>query len=120
MENNQRQHKDCEADAHQKVEQDHQLGARAQLLKIFPPDRNDLNSNNETCDDLCKLSLNEPKEPKSIPFTHTISYPWTVMVVSSYAMITGLAMLGSQGLLYVADCAVFVLDVELNFIIHIF
>lgn len=63
--------------------------------------------------------MNEPKEPKPIPFSDTVADPRAVVIVSSDAMVASLAMLGSQRLLDVADGAVFVLDIKLYLIIRV-
>lgn len=55
-----------------------------------------------------QLELQVPEEPKFVALTDAVADPGTVMVVGGHAVITYLAMLCSERLLYMTDGAVFV------------
>jgi hypothetical protein len=58
--------------------------------------------------------LDEPEKPKAVSLSDAVAYPRAVVVMGGDTMVTVLAVLGSQRLLYVADGAVLVLDEEDN------
>lgn len=61
--------------------------------------------------------MNEHKEPKSVPLADTVANPGTVVVMGCHTMVALFAVLASQWLFDVADCAVFVLDEKDNILL---
>jgi len=54
-----------------------------------------------------------------VPFTDAVADPGAVVVVGGYAMVTLLAVLASEWLFDVADCAVLHLDEEYDVLLFV-
>jgi hypothetical protein len=65
--------------------------------------------------------LEEAKEPKPVALSDAVTDPRAVVVMRGNAMITCFTVLATERLLNVADGAVLILYVQLNFfIVHVF